>query len=164
MKVLVITNDSAVFRYEEASAEEIFGGRVTEVRNLKRRIYEICETSFGIISGRYGFISGDRAISRYEDVPDSEIEYKRLQERTDFATLIQMVSEHFDATLIFVPKEMMRLIMKEDLKGRIIASTSLEFREEFKRRGWSFYERRGARVGKDNANRIVSELFSFSSP
>jgi len=163
MKVLVITNDSTVFRYEESSAEEIFGGRVTEVKNLKRRIYEICETSFGIVSGKYGFISGDRVITRYEEVPDSEIEYKRLQERTDFAGWIQTVSENFDVILLFIPKEMMRIIMKEDLKGKIIASTSLEFKEEFERMGWSFYERKGARIGKKNADRIVSELLSFSS-
>ena len=164
MKALVITNDSTVFRYKEASAEEMFGGRVTEVRNLKRRVYEICETSFGIVSGKYGFISGDRVISKYDEVPDSEAGYKELQERTDFPAWISMVSEQYDFVLIFVPKEMMRLIMKEDLKGKIIASTSLEFKEEFQRRGWMFCERKGARVGKKNADGIVSELLSFSSP
>jgi len=162
MKALVITNDSTVFRYKEASAEEMFGGRVTEVRNLKRRIYEICETSFGIISGKYGFISGDRVITKYEDVPDSEAEYKRLQERTDFPAWISMVSERYDVILIFVPKEMMRMIMNEDIKSRVIASTSLEFKEEFQRRGWMFYEKKGARVGKKNADDII-ELLSFSS-
>ena len=163
MKILVITNDSTVFRYDESSAEEMFGGRVTEVRNLKNRISGFCETSFGIISGKYGFISGDRMISRYEDVPDSEAGYKRLQERTDFPAWISMISENFDIMLIFVPKGMMDLILKEDIQCNVISSTNLKFKKEFERRGWPFYERRGARVGKNNANEIVSELLSSLS-
>ena len=163
MKVLVITNDSTVFRYEEAKAEDMFGGRLTEVRNLKQRISEMFETSFGIISGRYGFISGDRAITKYENVPDSETEYKMLEERTGFSEWISMVSEGFDVTLLFVPKGMMRMLMNVSIKGRIISSTSPEFKDEFERRGWSFYERKGARVGRNNADMIVSELLSVSS-
>jgi hypothetical protein len=160
MKALVITNDSTVFRYEEASAEEMFGGRVTEVRNLKNRLSEICDVSFGMISGKYGFIPGDRVITRYENVPDSAAEYKRLQERTDFSAWISMISERFDAVLIFVPKEMMRLIIEEDVECKVISSTSPKFKREFERRGWKFFERKGARVGKKNADDIVKLISS----
>ena len=45
--------------------------------------------------------------------------------------------------------------------GVLIAVTSPDFKEECEKRNWTFLERRGARVGNDNADeieRIVREL------
>ena len=163
MNVLVITNDSTVFRYEEASAEEMFGGRVTEVRNLKNRLSEKCNTLFSIISGKYGLIPGNEKIVKYSYVPDSLSEYSETEKRTGFAKAVSDATKDFDVTLIFIPKEMFRMIIKEQLHGTVIAATSLEFKEQFQRNGGRFYERKGARIGKQNAEDIVNFIFSSLS-
>jgi len=162
MKILVVTNDSTVFKHEEAKAEEMFGGRLTEVRNLKNRISGVSDVEFSIISGEHGLISGDRTIKRYVDVPDTLSGYLRTQEKTRFSEAISELTRSYDVTLIFVPKEMMRILLKNELQGMVIAVTNAEFKEEFKRRGWYYLERRGARIGKENFQTIYEIIFSFS--
>ena len=162
MRILVVTNDSTVFRYEEAKAEEMFGGRLTEVRNLKNRISDISDPDLSIISGEHGLIPGDRTIKRYVDVPDTISGYLKAEEKTRFSNTISELTKSYDVTLIFVPKEMMRILMRNELHGIIIAVTNTEFKEEFKRRGWYHLERKGARVGKENFQTIYDIIFSFS--
>ena len=162
MKILVVTNDSTVFRYEEAKAEDMFGGRLTEVRNLKNKISEVCESELSVISGEYGFVRGEEVIKRYVDVPDTLSDYLRTEEKTKFATDVSELTRSFDVTLIFVPKEMMRILMRKELHGMVIAVTNPEFKEEFRRRGWYHLERRGARIGRENFRTIYGIIFSAS--
>ena len=162
MRVLVVTNDSTVFKYEDAKAEEMFGGRLTEVRNLKNRISDVSDSDFSIISGEHGLIPGDRMIKRYVDVPDTLSGYLRAEEKTRFSDAISELTKSYDVTLIFVPKEVMRILMRNKLHGMIIAVTNTEFKEEFKRRGWYYLERKGARVGKENFQTIYEIISSFS--
>ena len=75
-QVLVITNDSTVFLTDRwVSAYEMFGGRVTEVKNLVERLSEHAQVSFGIISGQYGFVPANYVVMRYSNVPSCREEF-----------------------------------------------------------------------------------------
>jgi len=160
MRVLVITNDSTVFLKDGVcSAKDMFGGRVTEVRNFCNRLSKICDVSMGIISGRFGFVPGEYVVMPYREITDTPDSYLRLQEEKDYATKINIVSRPFDRIAAFVPKAMMAILLDNDAFPRkVIAVTDTVFKEEFERRGWSWYERSGARIGKANADKIFSEL------
>lgn len=160
MRVLVITNDSAVFlKNGLCSAEEMFGGRVREVRNFCDRLSSVCDVSFGVISGRFGFVPGSYTIMPYGEITDTPEAYVELQMRKDYATKINMVSRIFDRTIVFVPKAMMAVLLDSDaFPGKVIAVTDGMFREYFEERGWSWYGRSGARIGRENADRIFKEV------
>ena len=162
MRILIVTNDGTVFLKERGSAEEMFGGRVTEVLRLKTSLSEGHDVSLAVISGRYGLISGDETISRYTDVPDSAGGYKELQIRTDYAGRLKMMSGQFDLTLVFVPKDMMHVLIENgSLPENTMAVTGREFMDVFERNGWMFLERNGARIGKKNAEAIRSFSSSY---
>lgn len=154
--VLVISNDSTVFTTKRwVSAYEMFGGRLTEVKNLVDSLSDMCTVSFGIISGRYGFIPSNYVVMPYDNVPDSKEGYEELQERTDYAGKIRYVSQNFfDRIVVCVPKDMFAIIKDSLPDGRVIAVTNPCYEEECDRRGWTYLPRSGARVGKDNAERI----------
>ncbi|MDR0198396.1 MAG: hypothetical protein LBI08_01455 [Methanomassiliicoccaceae archaeon] len=160
MRVLVITNDSTVFLKDGVcSAKDMFGGRVTEVRNFCNRLSAVCDVSFGIISGRFGLVPGEYVIMPYHEITDTPEAYCELQERKDYATKINMVSRPFDRVIVLVPKIMMAILLDNDAFPRkVIAVTDKAFREEFGKRGWSWYERSGARIGKANADKIFEEV------
>jgi hypothetical protein len=162
MRILVITNDGTVFLKDRGKAEDMFGGRVTEVLRLKRSLSGEHDVSLAVISGRYGMIDGNETISGYAGAPDTAGGYAELQVRTDYAGKLRGISKRFDMTMVFVPKEMMRILIgKGSLPENTLAVTSPEFRDMFERNGWTFLERKGARVGKENLKRIIS--FSVSS-
>ncbi|MDR2866431.1 MAG: hypothetical protein LBV13_03395 [Methanomassiliicoccaceae archaeon] len=160
MRVLVITNDSTVFLSERVcSAKDIFGGRVTEVKNFCNRLSKICDVSFGIISGRFGFVPGEYTIMRYDNITDTPEAYHELQQRKDYASVINSVSRPFDRILVFVPKAMMAILLDNDAFPRkVISVTDQVFREHFTMNGWSWYRRSGARIGKENADMIFNEI------
>jgi len=164
MRVLVITNDSTVFlKGGLCSAKEMFGGRVAEVRNFCDRLSNICDVSLGIISGRFGFVPGTYVIMPYDEVTDCPEAYLELQETKDYATKINVLSRPFDRILVFVPKMMMAILLDNDAFPRkVIAVTAEEFKGEFEERGWSWYERSGARIGKTNADKIYDEVKELS--
>ncbi len=155
--VLVITNDSTVFLTDAwVSAFEMFGGRVTEVEKLVCDIEEICYVSFGIITGRFGFIPADYVITPYTEVPTCKEDYEELQERTDYAGKIkQFTASAFDKIVVCVPKDMFAIIKDSLPDGRVIAITSEIYKEECARRGWLYLPRVGARVGNENHDRIL---------
>lgn len=159
-RVLVITNDSTVFLKKGiCSAKDMFGGRVTEVRNFCDRLSEICDVSFGIISGRFGFVPGEYVIMPYDEITDTPDAYYKLQEERDYASKINYVSRHFDRIIVFVPKAMMAILLDNGAFSRkVIAVTDKAFKEYFEEHGWSWYERSGARIGKANADRIFDEV------
>ena len=160
MRVLVITNDSTVFLKDGlCSIQDMFGGRVTEVKNFCNRISAICDVSFAIISGRFGLVPCDHVIMPYNEVTDTPDAYYELQERKDYATKINIVSRPFDRIIVFVPKAMMAILLDNNAFPRkVIAVTDRIFKEEFEKREWSWYERSGARIGKMNADKIFDEL------
>lgn len=155
--ILVITNDSTVFLTERwVSAFEMFGGRVTEVERLVCDLEEICHVSFGMITGGFGFIPADYVVKRYDNVPSCKEDYEELQARTDYAGRIrEMANPIFDRIVVCVPKDMFAIIKDSLPDGRVIAVTSPVFEEECGKRGWTFLPRSGARVGKENAERIM---------
>lgn len=157
--VLVVTNDSTVFLTEEwVSAFEMFGGRMTEVKNLVNDLSEICHVSMAVISGKYGFIPANFVVMKYDEVPDSKEDYEKLQKERDYASEVAKYSALYDKTVICVPKDMFSLIKDKLPDGKIIAVTNPMFKEECQKRRWSFYERKGARVGSENAAAIKEEI------
>lgn len=169
--ILVITNESSVFLKTGAnSAYDIFGGRATEVKNLFDRIRDeevdgkpMCSISMGFITGQFGFVPSNYVIMPYKNVMESRKDYEHYQDEKDYLSQLAYVAPMFDRIIICVPKDMLSLIMEYDVlpKDKVIAVTSLENREKCTERGWLFLERKGARVGNDNADRIFKEITSF---
>ena len=161
--VLVITNDSTVFLTDRwVSAFEMFGGRVTEVEKLVCDIEDICYVSFGIISGRFGFIPADYVVMPYKEVPSCKADYEALQERVDYAGKIRQFSGPiFDEIVVCVPKDMFAIIKDSLPDGKVIAVTNEIYKDECERRGWIYLPRVGARVGNENHQRILEIIRSL---
>ena len=82
-------------------------------------------------------------------------DYEELQERTDYAEKIRYVCQRFfDKIVVCVPKDMFAIIKDSFPDGKVIAVTNPCYEEECAKRGWVYLPRVGARVGKDNAERI----------
>ncbi|MCQ2085498.1 MAG: hypothetical protein MJZ21_05055 [archaeon] len=175
--VLVITNDSTVFlKNGIASAFEMFGGRCQEVKNLVARLdlahktgepdKKLCQVSFGIISSRFGYVPADYTVMPYpkEEVMDSPEDYEAVQEKKNYLGMIDYTCKLFDRIVVCVPKHMMKMIMDANVlpTGRVIAVTSPDFKEECEKRDWLFLERKGARVGAENADIIFEEVRKIS--
>ncbi len=158
--VLVITNDSTVFLKPDSfvSAFEMFGGRCTEVKTLFTRISAITNASMGIISGKFGFIPSNYVVMKYDFVPSCKEEYEKLQQEKDFVGKIETLSKPFDKIVVCVPKDMFAMLLPVLPNDKVIAVTNKIYKDECKNRGWSFYLRKGARVGDNNADAIVKEI------
>ena len=158
-KILVITNDSTVFLSDGfVSAYDMFGGRLTEVRNLYDRIAENNIASFGVISGKYGFIPSNYVVMKYDNVPSCKEDYEKLQKEKDFVGQIEYLSRPFDKVVLCVPKDMFEMLIPAFPKGKLIAVTNRKFKSVCKQNDWSFYLRKGARVGNSNAEAILKEI------
>ncbi|MFA6799474.1 MAG: hypothetical protein WCR37_00500 [Candidatus Methanomethylophilaceae archaeon] len=170
--VLIVTNDSEVFLSKKLEAAgDIFGGRVTEVREFFKSLDAEfgkegsgkCSVSFGIISTLFGFVPSTYAISCYTYAMSNKEQYEAAQARKDYAGVLEYVSRGFDMVVVCVPKEMFRILLNKNAlhDGKVVAVTSKEFEPICKERNWIFLERKGARIGKENAEKIrqqVSEL------
>ena len=76
---------------------------------------------------------------------------------------VSYLTQPFDKTIFCVPKDMFAMFLEADMirDGAVIAVTSPDFKDECEKRGWTFLERRGARVGNENADeieRLIREL------
>lgn len=174
-RVLVVTNDSTVFLVKGrlATPYDIFGGRVTEVKNLVKRLdtavddkgRKLCDVSFGVITTKYGFVPGNYQITDYPDVMSDADGYREADERRGFVEQTSFLTRPFDKTVMCVPNDMFAMFLeKGDIwDGRLIAVTSPKYREECERRGWNWLERRGARVGDANADEIERIIRSLRS-
>ena len=163
-RILVISNDSTVFlKNGFVSAFEMYGGRLTEVKKLVARLDEVCDVSFAIISGEFGFIPANYVVRKYDRVPSCKEEYEELQQRKDFVGQTGFICKAFDRIIICVPKDMFAMLMPALPKDRVIAVTNECFREDCERNGWTFYLRKGARVGDANADAIVKQIDEFVS-
>ena len=156
-QVLVITNDSTVFVTKQwVSAYDMFGGRFTEVKNLVDRLKKHAQTSFGVISGQFGFVPSNYVIMNYPNVPSCKEEYEETQERTDFVGKIEYVCRgFFDRIVVCVPKDMFAMLIDVLPRDKVIAVTSPDFEEVCREHGWTFLPRKGARVGNENADAII---------
>ena len=161
-RILVISNDSTVFLSNGfVSAFEMFGGRLTEVKNLVERLSEVCDISFAIISGEFGFIPANYVIRKYDNVPACKEEYEELQEKKDFVGKTEFIARAFDRIIVCVPKDMFAMLIPALPKDRVIAVTNECFKEECEKNGWTFYLRKGARVGNENADAIVKQIDEY---
>ncbi|MDR0887634.1 MAG: hypothetical protein LBM39_00405 [Candidatus Methanoplasma sp.] len=171
-RVFVITNDSTVFLKKGlASAFEMFGGRVTEVKHLVARLdtaekdgRKMCDVSFGIISTKFGFVPGNYVVMEYDDVMSSREDYERVQEEKDYLGQLEMITDYFDAVIVCVPKDMFALMLEHGTlpREKVIAVTNPVFEKECAKRGWTYLERKGARVGNENADRIFGIIEEMS--
>lgn len=165
-RVLIVTNDSTVFnaRNRLASAYDMFGGRVTEVKNLVSRLdtatdergSKLCEVSFGVITTKYGFVPGNYQIVDYPDVMSDRRGYEEADARKGFVEQTSFLMRPFDVVVLCVPNDMFAMFLERGgmPDGKLIAVTSPRFREDCERHGWVWLERRGARVGSANADEI----------
>ncbi len=168
LQVLVVTNDSTVFlKPGLASAFEMFGGRVTEVKELVARLdtaskgdRKMCEVAFGLISAHFGFVPGNYTIAPYDRTMSCRADYEEVQERKDYLSTLGYVASPFDRVVVCVPKDMFAMMLEQDTlpEGKVIAVTSRDFKDECEQRGWTFLERRGARIGRKNSDRIFSMI------
>ena len=162
--VLVVTNDSAVFLKKGlATAFEMFGGRTTEVKKLVARLdtaekdgRKMCDVSFGVISTRFGFVPGNYIITNYSGVMSVKEDYERVQKEKDYLGQLNQISIYFDRIIVCVPSAMFGMMLNDDTfqHGKVIAVTCRAFEEECTKRGWVYLERRGARLGNENAGKI----------
>ncbi len=172
-RILVITNDSTVFLVKNriATAFEMFGGRMTEVKKLVERLdravddrgEKLCDVSFGVITTKYGFVPGNYQIMEYPHVMSNRDEYIQADLDRNFVSQTSFMTRPFDKVVMCVPKDMFQMFLEADEidDGKLIAITSPDFQEECERRGWTWLERKGARVGDANADeveRIIREL------
>jgi len=165
-RILIVTNDSKVFKDKNRllSAFEMFEGRATEVKNLVARLdtavddkgKKLCDVSYGVITARYGFVPGNYMITGYDETMDTREEFKAVDEKKSFVDQVSYLTRPFDKVIFCMPKEMFRLFLEADGidNGKLIAVTNPEFEEECRKRDWIYLERKGARVGSENADRI----------
>ena len=172
-RILIVTNDSTVFTAKNklATAFEMFEGRMTEVKKLVARLDtavkdngdKLCDVSFGVITTKYGFVPGNYNITGYDEVMSDKAGYQDCEERKQFVEQVSYLTQPFDKTIFCIPKDMFAMFFEADMirDGAVIAVTSPDFKDECERRGWTFLERKGARVGNDNADeieRLIREL------
>ncbi len=166
--ILVVTNDSTVFLKEGlASAFDMFGGRVAEIKELVARLdtaskddKKMCEVSYGMISSHFGFVPGNYTIAPYDDVMSCKEDYEVVQSKKDYLGTLEYVAKPFDKIIVCVPKDMFALILKYNIlqDGKVIAVTSPTFKKDCEDRGWTFLERKGARLGNENSDKVFKMI------
>ena len=172
-RILIVTNDSTVFLKPNGidSAFCMFGGRMTEVKNLVARLDtavkedggKLCDVSFGVITTKYGFVPGNYVIGAYDNVMSDRAGYEAAQAEKQYIEQTSYLCKPFDKVIFCIPKDMFAMFLEADYidNGKLIAVTSPDFKDECEKRGWTFLERRGARVGIENADeieRLIREL------
>jgi hypothetical protein len=164
-KLLIVTNDSEAFLSKKLEAAgDLFGGRVTEIKDFVKSMEsefgkegnDTWVVSFGIISTLFGFVPSTYCITQYSYAMNNKEQYQAVQDRKDYAGTLEYVSRGYDKVLVCVPKEMFRIMVDNFAfhKGKIIAVTSKEFEGVCKEYDWVFLERKGARLGKENAEKV----------
>lgn len=165
-RILIVTNDSTVFLNPNRidTVFNMFGGRATEVKKLVARLdtavdgngKKLCDVSFGVITTQYGFVPGNYQIVSYNNVMSDRAGYEDCENRKQFVEQVSYLCKPFDKVILCVPKDMFSMFLEADLidDGKLIAVTNPCFKEECEKRGWTYLERNGARIGNDNADKI----------
>ncbi len=172
-RILIVTNDSTVFLQKGriATPFEMFGGRVTEVKNLVKRLdtavdddgKKLVDVSFGVITTKFGFVPANYQITDYEEVMSDKAGYEKADAEKGFIEQTSFLTRPFDKVIMCVPNDMFAMFLEkgEIPNGRLIAVTGAKFKDECEKRGWTWLERKGARVGNENADeieRLIREL------
>ena len=172
-RILIVTNDSTVFLNTNSidSAFNMFGGRMTEVKRLVARLdtavkendRKLCDVSFGVITTKYGFVPGNYGIVSYDEVMSDRAGYEECQQRKQFVEQVSYLCKPFDKVIMCIPKDMFAMFVEADQidDGKLIAVTNPCFKDVCEKKGWTFLERNGARVGNENADeieRLIREL------
>lgn len=146
-------------------ARLMFAGMFGEVRLFSERLSERYAVNLGIISGRYGLISGDTEIIPYDHHIDTEEKIVELDRRTKFISRLSAEAENHDYILLFLNKEMLSSIFSRGFltglapERKVIAVTSRCFRDLLNDAGHVYLPRRGvARIGKENQKKIIHIL------
>ena len=137
---------------------------VTEIRDFVKSIEKefgnegsnTVDVSFGLITTYFGFVPSTYCITRYAYAMSDKDQYQLTQDKRDYAGTLEFVSRGYDRVLICVPKEMFRILVDNNAlhDGKIIAVTTKEFKGLCEERGWTYLERKGARLGKENAEQV----------
>ena len=170
--VLIVTNDSTVFLKKGLStAFEMFGGRTEEIKKLVARLdtaekdgRKMCDVSYGVISSRFGFVPGNYVIANYDDVMSKKEDYERVQKEKDYLGQLSHIAMYFDRIVVCVPNAMFAMMLADETfrHGKVIAVTCPAFEKDCTDRDWIFLERKGARLGKANAEKIFKLIESES--
>ena len=165
-RILIVTNDSTVFKDKSKllSSFDMFEGRATEVKKLVARLdtattetgSKLCDVSYGVITTKYGFVPGNYMITGYDKVMETKEDYIEADKAKGYVEQVSYLTRPFDKVIFCMPKEMFRLFIEfnDIADGKLIAVTNPEFEEECEKRKWVYLERKGARVGNENADRI----------
>ena len=165
-RILIVTNDSTVFKDKSKllSSFDMFEGRATEVKKLVARLdtattetgSKLCDVSYGVITTKYGFVPGNYMITGYDKVMETKEDYIEADKAKGYVEQVSYLTRPFDKVIFCMPKEMFRLFIEfnDIADGKLIAVTNPEFEEECEKRKWVYLERKGARVGNENADKI----------
>ena len=128
-------------------------------------ILPLVDVSFGVITTRFGFVPGNYQIMDYPEVMSDRKGYQEAEEQRQFVEQTSFLTRPFDKTILCVPNDMFQMFLDYDgiANGKLIAVTSPRFKDECEKRGWTWLERKGARVGDANADeieRLVREMCS----
>lgn len=143
-------------------AGDRLGGRFTEVRNLFDRLSAEHEACLKVISGRYGLIESSDPIVPYDLPVESRKGIEDLEERTRFVEDLFRAMKGQECVVFLLPKGFVELLKEREVfvtDHTVIAVTSRDFKGYLDQRSnCLFMERRGARVGRENARLIQSTL------
>lgn len=164
MKLHVVSNDSTVFLRDQGDVSEIFGGRYTEIRNFCNRASVMYEVKISVISGKYGLITSPHCICKYKKITDSKEDYIRLEKKFCYSRKIWEESESSDVLILFVPKDMTKIILQQcNSNCKVITVTNFAPENDITNPDLYLIKRKGARIGKKNEQIIFEILQSIDN-
>jgi len=148
------------------SANDMFGGRYSEVRYFENQLKDLIPTDMLIISGRYGLLKGDTEIIPYDFTIKTEHQLKEFGKKHHLITNLLMNLSGSTHLIILLPKIFIEYLSKHGLFDelptdlKIICVTSKQLTEPLKKyQNIIILERRGvSRIRNQNCNTILSMI------
>jgi len=177
-KVLVITNESEIFRIktdegrqgrryallskEEQSghvpAEDIFGGRFTEVRNLRDKLAQIVNVDLAVITKEYGMIEGLKPIIPYSGYVSTSNDIIETEKKHRMSEKLRTMIDDYDLVVFCIPRNLLEFFIDQKLfsnRVKIVFITSRDLALRLQQDFFTILPRLGARVGHENALKIM---------
>lgn len=177
-EILIISNESEIFiiqsdeerrslRYTQLSegeshrmvpAEDLFGGRFTEVRNLRNQLACKVKVKLAIVTRKYGLIEGEERITPYLGYVSNTQGICEIEENFALCETIRKMIDACDMAIICLPKNILSFFIRNQVfskKSKIVFITTEDLAINLKGDYFITMPRRGARVGKDNAQRLL---------
>ena len=149
---------SAVHRSSKFRAEELFGGRFTEIKRFKDRLSESLDTHLAIISFAHGLVDGDYPISPYEGYCEGE-RINSVEKAHGLSDAVHFITEAPEMIIVCLPNDILSHLLDAGAlpvhKCIFVASVSMHHRLHDSP---LVLIRRGARLGRDNAEKIMRFL------